>query len=207
MAVYDTIGYVIGGKRAFFIFVTPLENTSINGKVISLGKGHEAVFAEVGAPWFSRSPLKLHIHAVRVPPDKYRNNVDSDTNISFTIRHILLYIIQSYKGIKAQQDGMAHVRVAVVHHFQVRRGIRRNQRAGSASVPLKGGGSVLAFPLRGGVPHVRPQVKLVPGADRPVPVRRVAVLGRVRTQPYVRRIATKFRRQFFLRKYDIQVFF
>ena len=84
---------------------------------------------------------------------------------------------------------------------------RRNQRAGSASVPLKGGGSVLAFPLRGGVPHVRPQVKLVPGADRPVLVRRVAVLGRVRTQPYVRRIATKFRRQFFLRKYDIQVFF
>ena len=52
-----------------------------------------------------------------------------------------------------------------------------------------------------------PQVKLVPGANRPVPVRRVAVLGRVRPQPYVRRIATKFRRQFFLRKYDIQVFF
>lgn len=40
---------------------------------------------------------------------------------------------------------MAHVRVAVVHHLQVRRGIRRNQRAGSASVPLKGGGGILAF--------------------------------------------------------------
>ena len=74
---------------------------------------------------------------------------------------------------------MAHVRVAVVHHLQVRRGIRRNQRAGSASVPLKGGRGILAFHLRGGVPHVRPQVKLVPGADRPVLVRRVAVLNNV----------------------------
>ena len=101
---------------------------------------------------------------------------------------------------------MAHVRVAVVHHLQVRRGIRRNQRAGSASVPLKGGGGILAFPLRGGVPHVRPQVKLVPGADRPVLVRRVAVLGRVRTQPYVRRIAAKFFRKFFLGKHNVEVF-
>ena len=102
---------------------------------------------------------------------------------------------------------MAHVRVAVVHHLQVRRGIRRNQRAGGIPLPLQGGGGILAFPLRGGVPYVRPQVKLVPGADRPVPVRWIAVLGRVRTLPYVCRIATKFRGQLFLRKYDIQVFF
>ena len=31
---------------------------------------------------------------------------------------------------------MAHVRVAVVHHLQVRCGIRPQQRAGRASVPL-----------------------------------------------------------------------
>ena len=58
-------------------------------------------------------------------------------------------VVKSYKGLQAQQDGVAHVRVEVVHHFHAGCGVRRNQRAGSASIPLKGGGGILAFPLRG----------------------------------------------------------
>ena len=102
---------------------------------------------------------------------------------------------------------MAHVRVAVVHHLHAGRGVRRNQRAWGASIPLQGSGGVLAFPLRGGVPHVGPQVELVPGGNGPVLLGRAAVLGRIRPETDVCGVATEFLRQLFLREYDIQVFF
>ncbi|VYT03547.1 Uncharacterised protein [Akkermansia muciniphila] len=181
--------------------------------VVGEHQGHEAVFAEVGPPYFSIGPLEFHVYVVWVPPYIDGNDGEGQIDESAIYGGILAVcssesgVLDADEGVEAQQNRMAHVRVAVVHNFHVRCGVRRNQCAGGGPVPLQCGGSVLAFPLRGGVPHVGPQVELVPGGNGPVLLGRAAVLGGIRTQSDVCGVATEFLRQLFLREYDIQVFF
>ena len=136
------------------------------------------MFAEVGAPDAAVGSGQFHIHIVGVPPDVHRNDGDTEVNPSTAVGMLVAVfdIVKSHERIKAQQDGMAHVRVAVVHHFHTGRRVRRNQCAGGAPIPLQGGGRILSVPLRGGVPHVGPQVELVPGTDRAVLLSWAAVL-------------------------------
>ena len=107
------------------------------------------MFSEVRAPGAAVRPGERHVHIVRVPPHVHRDDGDAHVNVAAAgaVLGGALDVVDPHEGIEAQQDRMAHVGVAVVHHFHVGGGVRGYQRAGRLPIPLQCGGGILAVPF------------------------------------------------------------
>ena len=87
---------------------------------------------DIGSERFSVGTFELHAHVVWVPPHAYGGNESTGNNESRVAgANPACSITPLGKGIAdevvlSQHDGIAHVRVAVVHHRRYRFGIGRN---------------------------------------------------------------------------------